>query len=119
MQTLTRIAAATALAGAFALAVTAPSEARNGRNAAAIGGFVAGAAVGAAVAGSANRGYYGDGYYYAEPGYAYSPGYAYESDYYAYEPRRTYQPRYRYRSNSGCSTSGGMYGHRSDSSACY
>jgi hypothetical protein len=46
-------------------------EARNGRNAAAIG-FGVGAIAGAAIAGSAyNNGYYG---YYGEPGYAY--GYA-------------------------------------------
>ena len=112
MKTITNFAAATALAGALAIGLAAPSEARSGRNAAAIGGFVAGAAVGAAVAGSANRGYYGDGYYA-------DSGYGYDNDYYAYEPRYTYQPRYRYRSNTGCSTSGGMYGHRGDSSACY
>ncbi|MGB8140927.1 MAG: hypothetical protein WCF52_10615 [Pseudolabrys sp.] len=45
----------------------ASSEARNGRNAAAIG-FGVGAVAGAVIAGSAyNSGYYG---YYGEPGYA-------------------------------------------------
>ncbi|MDI1346189.1 MAG: hypothetical protein PSV22_19115 [Pseudolabrys sp.] len=92
MNKFVKIAAAATLTGAMALALASPSEARNGRNAAAIGGFVAGAAVGAAVANS-NNGYYGNGYYnngyYAEPGYAYEPAYAYEP---SYGPR--YAPRY-------------------------
>jgi uncharacterized low-complexity protein len=94
MNKFVKIAAAATLTGAMALALASPSEARNGRNAAAIGGFVAGAAVGAAVANS-NSGYYGNGYYgngngyYAEPGYAYEPAYAYEP---SYGPR--YAPRY-------------------------
>ena len=85
MNNFVKFAAAAAMTGALALSLATPSEARDGRNAAAIGGFAAGAVVGAAVAGSANNGYYADrgGYYggnrgyYAEPGYAYEGGYAY------------------------------------------
>ena len=90
--TLIKYTAAVALTGAIALAAATPSEARNGRNAAAIG-FGVGAVAGAAIASSAyNGGYYG---YYSEPAYAYSPGYVYEPygyDGYAYAPA----PRYRY-----------------------
>lgn len=92
MKTLIKYTAAVVLTGAIVLAAATPSEARNGRNAAAIG-FGVGAIAGAAIASSAyNGGYYG---YYDEPAYAYSPGYAYGSygyDGYAYEPA----PRYRY-----------------------
>jgi hypothetical protein len=106
MKTILKYAAAIALTGALAVAAATPGEARGGRNAAVIGGFVAGAVVGAAAANS----YYGPGYY-AEPGYAYGPGYGYESDY-AYEAPVYVQPgpRYyyggpRYRSGSDCSAS--------------
>lgn len=92
MKRFIKYTAAAALTGALALTAATPSEARNGRNAAAIG-FGVGAVAGAAIASSAyNGGYYGYGYY-DEP--AYSPGYAYDSydyDSYAYEPA----PRYRY-----------------------
>ena len=93
MKTLMKYTAAVALTGAVALAVATPSEARNGRNAAAIG-FGVGAVAGAVIASSAyNGGYYG---YYGEPAYAYSPGYVYEPygyyDSYAYAPA----PSYRY-----------------------
>lgn len=97
MKMLIKYTAAVALTGAIALAAATPSEARHGRNAAAIG-FGVGAIAGAAVASSAyNGGYYGyDGYgYYDEPAYAYSPGYVYDSygyDSYSYAPA----PRYRY-----------------------
>ena len=75
MKTLMKYTAAMALTGALALAAATPSEARNGRNAAAIG-FGVGAVAGAAIAGSAyNGGYYG----YSEPGYAYAPDYGYDS----------------------------------------
>ena len=87
MNTIFRYATAAALTGAIVLAAATPSEARNGRNGAAIG-FGVGAIAGAAIAGSAyNNGYYG---YYGEPSYAYSyaPGYAYDS--YAYEPAPAY-----------------------------
>ena len=100
MKTVLKYAAAVALTGALALAAATPSEARNGRNAAAAIGFGAGALVGAAVAGSAyNNGYYGPGYgyapgYYAEPGYAYEEpgfaGYAYEAAPVYVEPVPTY-----------------------------
>ena len=69
MKTIIKYAATVALTGALALAAAAPSEARNGRNAAAIG-FGVGAVAGAAIASSA----YNNGYY-ADPGYAYAPGY--------------------------------------------
>jgi hypothetical protein len=92
MNKFIKYSAAAALTGALALAAATPSEARNGRNAAAIG---FGAVAGAAIASSAyNGGYYGYGYY-DEPAYAYAPGYAYDSygyDSYAYAPA----PRYRY-----------------------
>jgi hypothetical protein len=97
MKTLIKYTAAAVLTGAIALAVATPSEARDGRNAAAIG-FGVGAIAGAAIASSAyHGGYYGyDGYYgYYEPGYAYSPGYVYDPygyDSYAYVPA----PSYRY-----------------------
>jgi hypothetical protein len=77
MNTFLKIAGATVLTGAIALAAASPSEARGGRNAAAAIGFGAGAIVGAAAASS-----YNNGYYYGEPGYAYGPAY----DGYAYEP---------------------------------
>jgi hypothetical protein len=107
MKTIFKFAAAVALTGALAVAAATPGEARNGRNAAVIGGIAAGAVVGAAVANS----YYGPGYY-ADPGYAYGPGYGYESDY-AYEAGPVYvqpAPRYyyggpRYRSGTNCSAS--------------
>jgi hypothetical protein len=99
MRTLTKYTAAAVLTGAMALAAATPSEARNGRNAAAIG-FGVGAVAGAAIASSAyNGGYYG---YYGEPAYAYAPGYAYEPYGYAYEPYGYYgyayapAPSYRY-----------------------
>src|SRR6478609_3954516 len=74
MNTIFKYATAAALTGAIALAAASPSEARNGRNAAAIG-FGAGAIAGAAIASSAyNGGYYG---YYGDPGYTYAPAYRY------------------------------------------
>ena len=100
MKRFIKYTAAAALTGALALAAATPSEARNGRNAAAIG-FGVGAVAGAAIASSAyNGGYYGYGYY-DEPAYAYSPGYAYEAPGYAYEPYGydgyAYEPAPRYR----------------------
>ena len=59
MKTIFKYAATVALTGALALAAASPGEARNGRNAAAIG-FGVGAVAGAAIASSAyNNGYYG------------------------------------------------------------
>lgn len=97
MRLALKYAAAVALTGALALAAATPSEARHWRNGAAIGGFAAGALIGAAAASAANNGYYyGPGYY--EPGYAYAPGYAYYEPGYAYEPDYAYvaAPTYRY-----------------------
>ncbi len=111
MKTILKYAAAVALTGALALAATTPSEARNGRNAAAAIGFGAGALFGAAVANSANNGYYGPGYgyapgYYAEPGYAYDDGYAYEpAPVYAEPAPRYYYGGARYRSGENCTAS--------------
>ena len=53
-----QIAATATMAGALALALAMPSQARNGRNAAAAIGFSAGALVGAAAANAYNNGYY-------------------------------------------------------------
>ena len=89
MNKCVKFAVAATMTGAFALALASPSEARNGRNAAAIGGFAAGAVLGAAIANS-NNGYYGGpGYYYQEPVYA--PGYAYEPAPVYVSPRRGYR----------------------------
>jgi len=75
--------AAIGVAGTLALAVSTPSQARNGRIAAAGAGFAAGAVVGAAAASSAyGPGYYGPGY--ASNGYdayAYAPGYRADGTY--------------------------------------
>jgi hypothetical protein len=88
MKAIFKYASIVALTGAVALAAATPSEARHGRNAAAIG-FGVGAVAGAAIASSA----YNNGYY-ADQGYAYAPGYAYESgpvyESYGYEPAPTY-----------------------------
>jgi hypothetical protein len=90
MHNIAKYTAMAALAGVTAVALASPSQARHGRNAAAIGGFVAGAAIGAAVAN--NNGYYAEGpaYYYNEPSYAYEPGPAYYSGptYYNYHSSR-------------------------------
>jgi hypothetical protein len=100
MKTILKYAAAIALTGALALAAATPSEARGGRNAAAIVGFGAGALLGAAIVGSANQGYYGPGY-----GYGYAPGYApgyYADQGYAYEPAPVYvAPRRVYQGGGG------------------
>ena len=105
MKTALKFAGATVLAGALALAAISPSEARDGRNAAAAIGFGAGALVGAAAV-SANN-----GYYYGNPGYAYGPGYY---DDYAYEPAPVYvepAPAYYYsrpyRGSQRCGSSPG------------
>lgn len=124
MNKFMKIAAAATVTGALALALATPSEAREGRNTAAAIGFGAGVLTGAAVANSANRGYYGPDYY--EPGYAYEPSYAYEPRYaprYApsyYDvgavPPYPYEagPRYYSRSRSGtpCGGSPGSVNYR-------
>jgi len=116
MKTIVKYAAAAALTGALALAAVTPGQARNGRNAAIIGGFAAGAVVGAAAASAAN-----DGYYYGPgPGYAYEPGYV-DDGAYAYEPAPGYAPAQPYyysgRSTEGCATKG-KYPGTLDYSAC-
>ena len=101
MNTIIRYATAAALTGALALAAATPSEARNGRNAAAIG-FGVGAVAGAVIAGSAyNNGYYGDTVSRATPtrpvshmnSYAYEPAPAYG---YGYTYAPAYNSRYGY-----------------------
>jgi hypothetical protein len=104
MRTIFKFAVAATLTGALALAAVTPSQARDGRNAAAAVGFGAGALVGAAAA-SANN-----GYYYSEPGYAYGPtyeeGYAYEPAPVYVEPTPTYYYSGRYsRSSPNCTRS--------------
>lgn len=113
MKTMIKYAAAATLAGALAVGMATPSQARHGRNAAAIGGFAAGALIGAAAASAANSSYYEPGYYYAPGPYAYEP--AYEPAY-VYEPAPSYRS-YRYRSAPSCATDGG-YGKGLDYSAC-
>jgi hypothetical protein len=97
MNKFVKFAGGVTLIGALALASAMPSQARNGRNAAAAVGFGAGALVGAAAAGATyNNGYYyGDAYAY-EPDYAYAPDatYAVPDDSYAYAPARSYQYYY-------------------------
>jgi hypothetical protein len=107
MKTLFKFAVAATLTSAIAFAAVTPSQARNGRNAAAIGiGIGAGVLAGAAIANS-NNGYYREGYapgYYAEPGYAYESGYAYEAEPVYVEPAPTYYSR-PYRGSRGCGSS--------------
>jgi hypothetical protein len=107
MKMFIKYAMAATLAGSLAVAMATPSQARHGRNAALIGGFAAGAVIGAAAANN----YYGPGDGYYDDGYAYAPDYA---GAYAYEPAPNYYygPRYDYnrsdRSNWGaCSLSPG------------
>jgi hypothetical protein len=101
MKLLGKTALVLGLAGAMALGSMTASEARGGRNAAAIGagvaGFAAGAAIGSAAA--ANSGYYygSPGYYDGYDSYAYEPGYVAP----AYTPPSYYGPvgGYGYDSN--------------------
>jgi hypothetical protein len=107
MNTVLKYAVAATLTGALALAAATPSEARDGRNAAVIGGFAAGALVGAAVANS-NNGYYGPAYgygpvYYDEPAYAYGPGPIYVEP----APTYYYSGRSYYRGTRNCDQSPG------------
>jgi hypothetical protein len=107
MNRIIKATAVAALTGALAIAAATPSQARHGRNAALIGGFAAGALIGAA---AANNGYYyGPGYYYDEPGYTYAP-YPYDDapDAYAYEPAPVYGgPRHYYYGHSSQPRCGG------------
>lgn len=104
MKTFVKYAVAAAVTGALAFAAVTPSEARDGRNAAAAVGFGAGALAGAAIASSANG-------YYGEPGYVYGPGYGYEPSY-AYEPAPVYvqpAPTYYY-GDSRSTREGNLHG---------
>ena len=119
MRTFLKYAMAATVTGALALAAASPSEARGGRNAALIGGFAAGAVIGAV---AANSYYGGPGYYYGPGPAYYGPGPAYYGPGpYAYEPAPVYAPApryYRYRGNdSGCGTQGNYPG-AVDSSFC-
>ncbi len=100
MNNFAKGAAALGMVGAVALAMATPSEARNGRNAAAIGAGIDGLAVGAAIASSANNQYYGPSYgYYREPAYGYYDSYAYQPGptvYYHGDPSSYYAPTYGY-----------------------
>lgn len=98
MTTIFKYPSTVALTAALALAAVSPSQARHGRNAAAIG-FGAGAVAGAVIANAA----YDNGYYYSyynDPGYAHAPGYVYDDLYaynsYAYDPGPSYGYRYDY-----------------------
>jgi hypothetical protein len=89
MRLLGKTAIVLGMAGAVALGSMTASEARGGRNAAAIAGGVAGFAAGAAIgSAAANSGYYyGSGYGYDS--YAYDPGYT-SYGYYADGPATAY-----------------------------
>lgn len=110
MRTAMKYAAALTLTGALAVMTATPSQAAHGRNAAAIGGFAAGALVGAAAANTNYGYYYGDG-----PYYAYAPGY-YAYDYapapvygYARGPRYYYGPGNSSEGNCTISPGSGDY----------
>ena len=108
MNAILKYTLTAAVTGAVALAAISPGQARDGRNAAAAVGFGAGAVAGAAIASSANNGYYyGPGYYAAEPAYVN------DQPAYAYEPAPRYYRSYR---GNSCVTDGG-YG-RPDYGAC-
>ena len=116
MNRFTKPVLALGLVSALALAVATPSEARSGRNAAAIGAGVAGFAVGAAIGSAAANSYYGGPYGYYDGGYAYAPayntysydGYAYDGYAYAPAPGRTYYDR---RDPSSYYAPSGSYGY--------
>jgi hypothetical protein len=85
MSTFVKSATALALAGALTAGAASQADARSWKPWAAAGaGFVAGAAVGSALA-APRYGYYGPGY----ASYAYAPGYAPAYDAYAYAPPAT------------------------------
>lgn len=104
MNTVLKYTAALTVAGALAVAMSTPSDARSGRRAAAAVGFGAGMMVGAAAASGA---YYGPG------GYAYGPGY-YGPGYGAY----AYSPQPWDSGNMSCVTQG-TYGKQLDYAGCY
>jgi hypothetical protein len=99
MNKFVKLAGGITLIGALALASAMPSQARNGRNAAAAIGFGAGALVGAAAAGAAynNNGYYGPGYgpsYYGDYAYEPAPTYVVPDQTYVYTPAPGYRDYY-------------------------
>ena len=122
MTATTKTAIALALAGAMTAGAMSTASARSWKPWAAAGaGFVAGAAVGSAIA-APRYGYYEPGY----AGYAYSPGYSYGPAYesYAYQPgyeSTVVVPSYGYYRNynagTGCATRGN-YGGKTDYGAC-
>lgn len=123
MTPFTKGAVALALAGALTASAASTASARSWRPWAAAGaGFVAGAAVGSALA-APRYSYYEPGYasYAYSPGYAYDTGPAYEA--YAYEPTVTYRtvaPRYYSGQDAGyrsCAVQGN-YGGKTDYGAC-
>lgn len=75
MKMIVKTAAIAALAGVMAVGAMTPSQAR-GRWIGPAAGFVAGAAIGAAVANANSNYYYGSGDPYYDDSYAYAPGYA-------------------------------------------
>jgi hypothetical protein len=123
MNRFAKPAVALGLAGALALAVASPSEARDGRNAAAIGAGVAGLAIGAMIgSAAANSHYYGYQPYGYYGGYGYAPGYAT----YRYAPTYgySYAPDYGYDGYAYDSYASGNYGtvthyNRRDPSSYY
>ena len=96
MRLLGKTAIVLGMAGAVALGSMTASEARGGRNAAAIAGGVVGFAAGAAIgSAAASGGYYGSGYGYDS--YAYEPAYSGYSYGYSDGPAMAYtgDPAYR------------------------
>jgi hypothetical protein len=111
MKRMIKYAAVASVAGALALGMAMPTQAAEGRNAAAAIGFGAGALVGAAAANAATYGPHGPGYAYGPAyGYADRPGYAGYSAY-------AYAPGGPAGFDSSCATDG-SYGQGIDYSAC-
>ena len=108
------------LAGVTMLALTAPqAEARNGRNAALIGGLILGAAAGAALAESANDNY--DDSYQRQGWNRAAPRYQSYDDDQSYEPpvRERVQPGYSYGYGEGGNGDGCEHGRRYHQRAYY
>ena len=107
MNRILKYAGAATLTAALAFAAVSPSQARDGRNAAAAIGFGAGAIVGAAAASSYNNGYYGNSGYYGND-YAYDPGPGYYAAAPVYQAAPVYEDDYAY-------APAASYGYRSRS----
>ncbi len=119
MHRFAKPAAVLGLAGALALAVATPSQARDGRNAAAVGAGIAGLAVGAMIGSAAANSHYQYGYgpYGYHGGYAYSPGYAtYQAPAYR---SYGYAPGYAYDNYNDAYASGVTQYDRRDPSSYY